>query len=414
VVPDGVTIEALNANAATVKNVQMTLAGSGAFVGVDLDGTAQINAASSVGSPTVTLTGVRIHSTNDSGSGGASLGLGGTVVATMSPGGLAGGVYTLPAKAAGAVAILRGSSQLTVQGGVFDSHGLPGLTHQLLAVTGRSQLVLDGVTLRNMAEVQMASSDAIVVVSGDDAASPARATLRSGTSIEDFAVAGSNFNVAGITLGSNAVLLMDGAHVTGGGSFAILASGGGTGVSDVGVTLRNGTTLAGNGRALSLSFSGGALQELRVDGASFTGNTNGMRVSGTAATTVDLHQLAYTGNSPGAAAGTLDNQISVGSLKVRASQISGNGGAGLVLGSPSGAVAAVDLGTPADPGGNDLSGNGGTNLYTLTGGTVNVAGDTWDPSTQGSDAAGHYAAQTVNGPQSGKNYSASAGSALVF
>ena len=407
-VPDGVTIAGYHpqgpGTGALVRSVQLQFQGSGAVRDLDLDGNAEVNASATAGSPTLTLTGLRFHSTGDSGSGAAALGLGGNVAATLSPGPLSGGDCSLPALPVGSLALLAGTSKLTIQGCTFDSHGVRAGTHYLIWASQRSELTLEGVTFQNLAEIKLAHSDAVVIVGGDTPATPARLVLH-GTTVKDFSLGGSNFAAVGI--GSHAVVTLDGAQLTGGPNGVEADS---NGVTNVALELK-GTLLSNLGRPLAITLQGGPAEAVTVTGSTISNNTNGMRVYGTPTTTVNLTGLAYVGNQPSS---SYDTVVQAGSVTIRNSQFTGSGGVGLIVGgSQSGGTATIDLGTAASPGGNTFTGNGLANVWFTYGGPESAVGNTWDPSNQGADASGHYAdGTTVSGAQTGKNYTTVAGAAL--
>jgi hypothetical protein len=97
------------------------------------------------------------------------------------------------------------------------------------------------------------------------------------------------------------------------------------------------------------------------------------------------------------------NGVIVPSLKMRRSAVTQNTtGNGIVITGPH-----ADLGTAFDPGNNVITDNGTGGLGTgvqfdpsVTSGTIDAAGDVWNPLQQGADAFGLYPSITVHGGQS--------------
>lgn len=95
--------------------------------------------------------------------------------------------------------------------------------------------------------------------------------------------------------------------------------------------------------------------------------------------------------------GTAECLMAGGSVRLRGTKIS-DCYRGIYSGGP-----PPDLGSTADPGGNVFQ-NNGTSLFVAGAGTIAARGNTWMPSLQGADSQGHYSAQTISGPVTGKNF----------
>jgi Protein of unknown function (DUF1565) len=162
----------------------------------------------------------------------------------------------------------------------------------------------------------------------------------------------------------------------------------------------NGTTFSNNGIAgiestqpTILSVTGGAISGNGLQ----AGTLGGLgQVAGGIA-------LAYAGAA---------NQ-----LTLRSATLASNAGNGITLAGT--ATTTGDLGTTASPGGNTFSGvpvGAGLSAFDVTaviGATA--VGNTWMPSTQGSDSSGHYTTATViTGPASGLNVNVPAGGSVVM
>ena len=149
-IPDGVAVRASNAGAARlVDGVKLTVAGSSAIDGIVLDSAGSfcgaITATTTVGPPTLALSGVLIKCLG-------ALNIGGSVKATLVPSALAGGAYTaaLPNSYTGILTV-SGTAELLISGGVIDGNGLgaPAFGGGLMLVAGNAKLTLAGVTVKN-------------------------------------------------------------------------------------------------------------------------------------------------------------------------------------------------------------------------------------------------------------------------
>ncbi|MFO0673517.1 MAG: hypothetical protein U0235_28525 [Polyangiaceae bacterium] len=404
-VPDGVAFHAVNAGQATIKDLQITMLGSGSFTDVGFDGNAAVFAQSATGSPTLTVTGCKLHSTASELGGGHLFHVGGKVVATVTPGALAGGIYTLSAVKIGPIFEVTGSGALHVNGGIFDGNNVNDLG-SLVNASGTSSVVFDAVTVRNIPGIN-ASSFGVFTITGSSAVTPTVLTLQNGTTLDNFDPS-NTYATAGIRLGGSVNVTLDNATISKGPQPIV-----GT-ISDSTITLKGGTKITNNLYGMTLTFSGGT-NAVNMNGATFSNNVNGGNIP----------SLYITGTSSGTVAATLTNAtftantraigVNVTSLKMRSCSVTGNGSYGVEVINIGATAAVVDLGKVGDLGGNTLSGNTTGNLHTLTGGVIDAVGNTWDVSTQGSDAAGHYATPTQKtGVQSGQNYTTNAGSTINF
>ncbi|MBL8627895.1 MAG: hypothetical protein JNK64_41805 [Myxococcales bacterium] len=161
-------------------------------------------------------------------------------------------------------------------------------------------------------------------------------------------------------------------------------------------TIMNATTGVAAGAGTALTITGQFAQ--------ITANaTAGIRCDG--ACDVDLTEGSLTGNgtsSSGAGALWLGTASVAYHLRLRGVVIASNGGPGALNAANNSAVvlrgnasSTFDLGSPGDPGGNELtnnvSGPATTSLYVETAGiTVSARDNTFEASVQGADAVGAY------------------------
>jgi hypothetical protein len=162
-----------------------------------------------------------------------------------------------------------------------------------------------------------------------------------------------------------------------------------------------GGSFSGSSNQASVIYSVGG--NVVVDGASFSG-------VGTA--------LGATGGSVVIRNSTISNSKSYGmsigkdaSLKMRNTNVSGSASGANASGiSVSEGAGSIDLGTASEPGGNTFRYNSTTSLaISGASGVVQAVGNTWMPSEQGSNGAGHYPSKVVTpvgpyGYESGKNF----------
>ena len=369
-IPDGVALRALHPGAATLTFVSLTAAGSASLNGVVFDqqgsSCSNLTATSSAGTKALTLTGVLFKCT-------AVLTLGGTVKAVMTPGLLAGGLYTSLTTAYGSFLSLSGTAELLIEGGVFDFNNFgqgqygPGM----LNTTGSSKLTLDGVTLRKLKQ------QAFVIASG------ATVVLRNGTVLDQVGDGGLCVPGAAIVVVAGGTLSMDHAQITNGPNAGICVGGSQAPPAVVQLTQ---VTISGMANAVASDTGVSADAILTADGVALTGNARGIFwASASAASLLDLRNMTITGNS------LVGVQIAGngGTLKLRGSTVSNNGAEGGVT---IYSTTVADLGTQASPGQNTFTGNAGPGVFSIvpTGATVDAVGNTWIPSQEGADASGRY------------------------
>jgi len=388
-IPDGVTLRATNAGAVTLAGMALTASGSATLnglvfgVGPALSCTS-LTANSAAGTPTLALTGLLMQCESNST-------IGGSVKAVMTPGALAGGLYTTGLAGYDyALVQLNGSAELLIQGGVVDGYGATSASGSgLLRTAGNSKLTLDGVTLRNRkaAGVSMVGASSLV--------------LQNGTVLDNVGPVGTF--AGAVHMSSTGSLTMDHAQITNSPGSAIwvdmLPSAPALNFSQ--------STIANNAQAGIVSGYGfvGTIATITADGLSLTNNNYGIYWQGAAATSFDLRNSTITSNS---SVGVSVSGVPGTSFKLRGSTVSGNTVDGVYL---YGSMTA-DLGTAAAPGGNSFSTNGTTGLHTAfnAGQTANAAGNTWAPGQQGADANGRYSTPPSytpvpkTGPMGGVNF----------
>lgn len=367
--PDGVTLRATNAGAATLAGMALTASGSATLnglvfgVGPALSCTS-LTATSAVGTPTLALTGVLMQCESNST-------IGGTVKAVMTPGSLAGGLYTTGLAGYDyAIVQLNGNAELLIQGGVIDGYGATSASGSgLLRTAGNSKLTLDGATVRNRkaAGVSMVGASNLV--------------LQNGTVLDNVGPVGTF--AGAVHISSTGSLTMDHAQITNSPGSAIWVDM----LPSAPALNFIQSTIANNAQAGIVSGYGfvGTIASITADGLSLTNNNYGIYWQGAAATSFDLRNSTITGNT---SVGVSVSGVPGTSFKLRGSTVSGNSVDGVYL---SGSMTA-DLGTAAAPGGNSFSTNGTTGLHTAfnAGQTANAVGNTWTPGQQGADANGRY------------------------
>jgi Protein of unknown function (DUF1565) len=384
-IPDGVTLRAVNPGAAAVV-VPLTASGS-----ASLDGTAlaqgascgSITATSATGTPTLTLTGVSITCFG-------TVTLGGNVKATMTPGALAGGVYTgaVP-DGFGPIIGLTGAAQLLIQGGIIDGNhlGQPAFGGALIYHLGTGSLTLDGVTVRNRSGAGLVASSTASIV------------LQNGTLLESIGTPGDcPTGSAVVVSGVNTVTLDHSQMSNLPASGICVRSGAVATINVLQSTINNSLTAA-----INAEIGPGSTAAVTLIGSSLINNNIGIDTGFLAASTFDIESSTITGNSFGV-------EMTGGSLKMRNSTVSNNTGTGLAF---FGTV-AVDLGTTASPGGNTITGNTTVGLQDNANNNIDAVGNTWTANQQGADANGHYSTAPSYtpvpelGPKSGTNFSISA------
>jgi hypothetical protein len=141
-----------------------------------------------------------------------------------------------------------------------------------------------------------------------------------------------------------------------------------------------------------------------ISGTSFSSTTGGPPLRFDAGATGTVSGCFFQNNAPAIL-------VNGGDVTVRTTMFTNNDRAVVSTGS------LVNLGTSADPGGNTMTSTfAAASLYvtSVSSGTLQAVGNTWKPSTQGSDVAGHYSIQLIAGPQSGPNYLLPAGVSIQF
>jgi hypothetical protein len=387
-VPDGVTLRATHPGAATLANVALTAAGSAAFDDIVLDAEgsacASINAGSTAGTPTLSVTGVLIKCLG-------ALNVHGNVKATMSPGALAGGVYTaaLPGSF-GTIFSVSDNAELLIQGGILDGNnaGAPAFGGGFLSAINASKLTLDGVTLRNRTGVGITNRNSGAIV------------LKNGSLIDNVGVAGNCASAAVIVMNDTGSLTMDQSQISNSPGVGVCVR---SGASLSTITLTQ-STITRTAAAIASETGGSpAAATIIADGVSLTNNGFGIIWTGAPGSSIDMKNSIVTGNGTG-----IQVNGSSGSLKLRGSNVSNNTDSGVAVF----ASVATDLGTQADPGGNTFTGNvtQGIKVNLSDGQTAQAVGNTWNANQQGADGSGHYSIAPSwipvprTGSAGGKNY----------
>ena len=391
-IPDGVTLEAINPGMATVTGVAFTLAGGGGLDGLVVGTGASFTATSATGTPLVSITGVLWRTL-----GGLSLG--GNVHATMTPGGLAGGIYTAALPFGGNFIALNGASQLLIQGGIIDGNNQGDATTNgsFIGVHGTSRLTLDAVTVRNR-------TTEVISATGTTAASPVVVTLQNGTVFDTVGGMATPSGSLVVRVDTNATLAVTNTTVK---SCAATAFGTYNNFDHTTVTLGAGTVVQDGGGGLT-GGTVGVASTVTVAGATFT-NLTSRAIIATGAISVDISASAFSGNNR-------DVELtSLSSVTLRTSTFTGTVNQARILLTN---VTTADLGTTATAGGNTFSNTANSAVFGNTSSTmtVNAVGNTWNLNQQGADAAGHYTAGTVitSPAAAGLNFQILAGVTLVL
>ena len=406
-IPHGATLQAMHPGAATLATLAVNVVGSATLNGLVFDrkgpafGCGGVEAASSFGIQTLTLTGVFSNCTN-------WLSIGGNVKATMTPGALPGGVYTtgLPANAT-QWALVNGAGELLIQGGVLDGNNTGNAypSAGLLEVLGNGKLTLDAVTVRNWPQ-------AVLHTQGGTTA------LRNGTLIDNVgATTGFSCSTGGaILIGAGAgSLTMDHATLSNAAGAGICVLNNFDAANIQRIQLIQSTITKSAGAAIQSESVQGIGAIVTADGLSLTNNGYGIFWAGRAGTSFDLLNTTITGSSIAGGTGVFMNLPS-GSFKLRGSTVSGNAQYGMEL---DGSMTA-DLGKAGDPGANTFTGNGlaGLRSVATAGQFVDAVGNTWIPGQQGADANGRYSVPPSftpvpkTGPAGGVNFKIDSASTL--
>jgi hypothetical protein len=330
-IPDGVTLAAVNPGLASLTAIALTATGSagldGLVLGQQAGSCSSITAASTTGTPTLTLNGVLLE-------GMGVVSVGGNVHATMTPGALAGGVYTaaLP-NSYGPMISVSGAATLLVSGGVIDGNnvGSPAFGAGLIAVTGASALTLDAVTLRKWTSVGIVTGGTATVV------------LQNGTLLDGVGVSGNCPTGSSIVMTGATFVTLDHSQITNGPSGGICVRSS-TNLATIHLVS---STIDKTASGIASETGTGSVAAVTVTSSSLTGGTYGIYWAGLAGTAIDLESATVTGNQIGV------NVVGVpgASLRVRGSSISNNTDTGVQTSVTS------DLGTTADPGLNTFTAN---------------------------------------------------------
>ncbi len=255
----------------------------------------------------------------------------------------------------------------------------------------------------------------------------------SGSSIQaaglsQISVQGGNFNAT-----SNTLILQQSATA----SFSNTEIGGGTLDTGGSSTLSLNTVKAHDISGYSIYVRDSSTQ-LFIQGGSFYNNGKGNANTILSSGKVTINNASFSSNysAIGASAGSLTitnssvvNSTSYGitiakgvAFKMRKSTVAGNGSGGGSVGIYiADATAGIDLGTASDPGGNTIKDNGGASYPNLSvsgaAATIQAVGNTWNASTQGADASGHYGSSLISASGSylnGKNYYLAQGLYMQF
>ena len=409
-IPHGATLQAIHPGAATLASLAVNVVGSATLNGLVFgrkdanSGCGGIEAGSSFGIQTLTLTGVFSNCTH-------WLSIGGKVKATMTPGVLPGGAYTsgLPVGATG-WARVNGAAELLIQGGVLDGHGTGNAYPQaaLLEANLSGKLILDGVTVRNWPQ-------AVLYAAGGSANFGANVTLRNGTLIDSVGKAGAAcLTGSAILVGwGGGSLTMDHATLSNAAAAGICVQNNFDASVKSSVQLTQSNITRSGGAAIQNESTQGVGALITADGASLTDNAYGIYWTGRTGTSFDLRNSTISGSTVNSTTGVGGIGVFISfaessSLKLRDSSVTGNTQYGVEI---DGNLNA-DLGTAAAPGGNTVTGNGlaGLRSAAATGQFVDAVGNTWIASQQGADANGRYSTPPLYtpvpkvGPASGMNF----------
>jgi len=389
-IPDGVALQATHPGAANLVFVTLTAIGSARLTGVVFDqqggSCSNITATSSTGTPVLTLTGVLFKCS------GNAVNLGGKVKALMTPGLLAGGVYTAALTGTWGLINLNDTAELLIQGGIIDGNnaGQGQYGPHFMNTNGSSKLTLDAVTVRNRTEPVFAITNSSTVV------------LQNGSLLDHVGDTGLCPSSAAIIVTQQGKLTMTQSQLSNVPNAGICVQSDGSANLPT-ITLTQ-STITNTTAAIASNTGVSADANIIASGTSLINNARGFYWFGSGLSTFDLSNMTITGNSDVGA------RIEGGSVKMRNSTATGNGASGGVLLN----VTTADLGTTASPGGNTFSGNVGAAVRSIAaaGTTVNAVGNTWEASTPATtgvpatDAQGKYpSGTTVTGPKThGKNF----------
>lgn len=396
-IPDGVTVRAEQPG-----TVEVT---TGSSEGIGFVGTGRLADVRFSGSPraitstsgAIALAGLRFADAMDSCGGGgntAPIALGGTATATLTVGSSTTGEVL--GASMECLVRLQGDAHLTIRGVRFTRGAASSYAGSaMLAPRDRSHLHLDRVTVEGPRGPVLHAVDDTRIVITDSAFHDSAAAL--------------------LLVGERSWLDLERSSIDGVGGEAV-AMRGEAGVNDQHLTVRD-STIQNVGRAIATTLaSGSPLPTVRVERTVIHDCLQGISLG---AGTLSVHSSTI---SRIAGYGIAVNNMR--SVRLRGTRITqcmnwAIEATGFAAGT------TFDLGTAADPGGNDLRGNNVNaastsclRYYCVAGAPGTAVGNTWELGAQGADAAGHYgvpggqAALDVTGPQSGRNYQLNAACSL--
>jgi Protein of unknown function (DUF1565) len=386
--PAGASLSAKNAGLATISGFPLTASlGSNVLSGIVLDkGSSLVANSAAATAATLTLNGVSF--TSDA-STGATLNVGGSVKATVNQAVFSGNLRF------GTVQV-GGAAELTLVGGTIDGGGVggPGFGASLITASGTSKVTLDGVAMKN-------SLTPAIGAAGSTPGTPVTVLLKNGTVLDTLGSAGNCAANAALILSGNVSVTLDASEIKNAKGGGICVRNGFNAGNQI--TLQNGAKLT-NDVAGILSENGTESEAtVVINGATIASNVSA-GISWTGAGSFDIAATTFTGNASAIFTNSGTNPLTV---KVRNSSLVNSTAYGVQAVAADNSL-ALDLGTVASPGGNTITGNGTTGIRLGVPATQThfAVGNTWNPSIEGADAAGHYTAGTaIVGPAAtGTNY----------
>jgi hypothetical protein len=399
--PDGVSVSAVNPRMVTLRgwgsDTAFVAAGSATFTGLQFE---QFGVAIQATNGTLRVSGTTFSKCGQ-GSAGVlgALDLHTGVNAFVTPGGVSN--YLVPPSYA--FASLDENANLTVSGGTIDGMTTIGNSGSAaFFVDTGSSLVLDGVTV--------VSGGTPVAV--DDQGS---VIIQNGSVIR-------GFSSAAVNVFENDILqLLSGSTLEENGIGVRIQNGGGNSRVGAYVTLDQGIVTNNTGNGIE-SDNGAVLLSLTVN-RSLIDNNGGSGITLGDSATVTIGSTAITNNQGygfGLAVPNNTGNTYNSSVTMRGTQVTGNASAGVSI-SALYSSTGFDLGKLNSPGGNTFTCNntsatpGMANLVVSSAiWSVYAVGNTWTPTVQGADAAGHYSATGAGAtldPSSGSgtNYAVTTG-----
>ena len=408
--PHGAILQAIHPGAATLASLAVNVVGMATLDGLVVgrkdanSGCGGIEAGSSFGIQTLTLTGVFSNCTNWPSTGGK-------VKATMTPGTLPGGAHTsgLPTGAT-RWARVNGAAELLIVGGVLDGHGSGNAYPQaaLLEANRSGKLILDGVIVRNWQQ-------AALYAAGGSVNFGANVTLRNGTLTNSVGKAGAAcLTGSAILVGwGGGSLTMVHAPLSNAPAAVICVQNNFDASVKSSLQLTQSNITRSGGAAIQSESTQGIGAVITADGVALTDNAYGIYWTGCTGTSEDLRNCTVSGSAVNSTTGlggigVFISFAEASSLKLRDSRLTDNTQYGMQI---DGNLNA-DFGTAAAPGGNTLTGNGlaGPRSAAATGQFVDAVGNIWIASQQGADANGRYSTPPLYtsvlkvGPASGTNF----------